>query len=305
MTSFNDAFFRDFTLVVEPTQYTSNFLPRVDCTAPALMDTFGNTKLVSTIPAEVQVPITKLRATLQSARARVQTRTLAQQLLDATHDADAAELFARIALTQASGGIISPSPTRATFPNFVSVIDMSSHFAKTGFATSFSYPAPVQKQRSASPASSRPSSRSSSYSGSESLSDIGSIASTAASSIASSAYLADLTAKRAAAAPLVRPSAPIPGFVPRTRAVHTSINGPKPKPAVIVDASKKDLTKYLYQGGVSTVLTGGVMLGAPASSPAKKAKQASTPKYRAPIYVRTKTGEANVASWRRKIVAHA
>ncbi|KAF8876275.1 hypothetical protein BD779DRAFT_1561079 [Infundibulicybe gibba] len=34
-------------------------------------------------------------------------------------------------------------------------------------------------------------------------------------------------------------------------------------PKVFIDMTKKDVTRYSYQGGVSTVLTGGVMLGGP------------------------------------------
>jgi hypothetical protein len=46
------------------------------------------------------------------------------------------------------------------------------------------------------------------------------------------------------------------------RAPKSRAPTPKAKPtAVPVDRSKKDLTAYLYQGGVTRVMTGGVMLG--------------------------------------------
>jgi hypothetical protein len=40
---------------------------------------------------------------------------------------------------------------------------------------------------------------------------------------------------------------------------------------VIVDTTKKTPTRYTYSGGVSTVLTGGVMLGSSRSSTPRKA----------------------------------
>ena len=68
---------------------------------------------------------------------------------------------------------------------------------------------------------------------------------------------------------------------------------------VIVNANKKDVTKYLYQGGVSTVLTGGVMLGA---TPSPKATLAhiAPPRYRAPRYAQNTAVISG--SWRRVAV---
>ncbi|KJA15382.1 hypothetical protein HYPSUDRAFT_149207 [Hypholoma sublateritium FD-334 SS-4] len=198
---------REFALVITPSAVRAEYAglhphtvlvwaDRTPAPAPAPI-----TKLAPAVrPASVeeQVPISKLGRRLQAT-----TRTLAQQLLDATHDADADELFTR--LSRSHAGILSPSPTRAafTFP--------PAPAAPRPVFGAFSSPLSARAPRTPSPAtSSRPSSRSSIFSaGAESLSAL-----------------------------------------------------------VVVDASKKEVTKYLYQGGVSTVLTGGVMLGA---APASKA----------------------------------
>ena len=64
--------------------------------APAPVPTIKLSPAARPAPTEEQVPISKLgqrlQATVASARARAQTRTLAQRLLDSTHDADADEL---------------------------------------------------------------------------------------------------------------------------------------------------------------------------------------------------------------------
>jgi hypothetical protein len=46
---------------------------------------------------------------------------------------------------------------------------------------------------------------------------------------------------------------------------------------VWIDSTKKDVTKYLYQGGVSTVLTGGVMLGGSAAPRSRAGATTSSP----------------------------
>lgn len=84
-------------------------------------------------------------------------------------------------------------------------------------------------------------------------------------------------------------------------------------PKVYVDTSKVDKTKYLYQGGVSSTLTGGVMLGRPsagkpkvvAAPPLTKPVVPRAPmqqKYRAPIGGR-KWNDSKVSSWRRNTPA--
>ncbi len=229
-------------------------------------------------PEPEQVPISKLgqrlQATVASARERAQTRTRAQQLLDTTLDADATELFARLA--RSHEGLLSPSPTRAAFAPAA---------PRALFA---GFPSPLSAPRSPSPAeSSRPSSRSSTLSSTFSAgADSDSSASSVAECDAPEAKPASLPTKatRAFIAPRRAPA-----FVPEPTATK-----------VVVDANKKDVTKYLYQGGVSTVLTGGVMLGA-APTPRASAP-AATPRYRAPIGGRapqhTKNASATAGSWR-------
>jgi hypothetical protein len=53
------------------------------------------------------------------------------------------------------------------------------------------------------------------------------------------------------------------------------------QPCVYVDATKKDVTRYSYQGGESNVLTGGVMLGTPGTA------------------LKKTSGQRKNASWRR------
>ncbi|KJA12553.1 hypothetical protein HYPSUDRAFT_210398, partial [Hypholoma sublateritium FD-334 SS-4] len=220
--------------------------------------------------------------------ARAQTRTLAQRLLDATHDADADELFARLARSHA--GIVSPSPTRAAFAF------PSAPAAPRPVFGAFTSPLSARAPRTPSPAaSSRSSSRSSMFSvGEESVSSASSVA-----------ECDTIDSKPTVLAPrvFVAPPAPFPG----SRSTHIQAPAPafveEPETTlVVVDASKKDVTKYPYQRGVSTVLTGGVMLGA---APASKAPPAlaSTPQYRVPIAARaprhTQNAAVNFGSWRR------
>ncbi|KAF8152580.1 hypothetical protein B0H34DRAFT_121825 [Crassisporium funariophilum] len=226
-----------------------------------------------------QVPISKLgqqslmqaslRATVSSALARVQTRTLAQQLLESDHKEEADEIFDMISKT----AIVSPTPTRERF-----FLDIPTAFMPSSTTT---FPSPLSSPEVSSPESSRPSSRSSTFS-TFSFSDDESM--TSASSINSFDFLASTKPQSIHVTP-TNNAREMPVFVPRT-------------PRVFIDNAKKDITKYLYQGGVSTVLTGGVMLGGPA---APKAPQ--VPKYRAPVGgKKTNTNIKNAASansWRR------
>jgi hypothetical protein len=99
------------------------------------------------------------------------------------------------------------------------------------------FPSPLSSPEVISPATSRPSSRSSTSS-SSSFFDTESM--TSASSTSSD-------------------------FLCSTKPRNTTTFVPTPT-RVFVDNDKKDVTKYLYQGGVSTVLTGGVMLGGSATA---------------------------------------
>ncbi|KJA12774.1 hypothetical protein HYPSUDRAFT_210133 [Hypholoma sublateritium FD-334 SS-4] len=224
-------------------------------------------------PVEDQVPISRLgrrlQATVASAQARAQTPLCAPRALargDSLAVAHARQLCARAACVWwLRVAAVHTGPPRTPSP-----------------ATS-----------------SRPSSRSSMFSaGAESVSS------------ASSVDECDTVKVKLAAAPAARefvaprrPLAPFHG----SRATHVHAPAPafieEPETTlVVVDATKKEVTKYLYQGGVSTVLTGGVMLGA---APAFKSSPAPTATacYRAPAVARpprhTQNADVNVGSWRR------
>ncbi|KIM47326.1 hypothetical protein M413DRAFT_440766 [Hebeloma cylindrosporum] len=240
---------RDFDLIIEPHVLKvvyAGAMPRIvtiwrEATAPPVQRALYSRLNFQ----EPQVPISKLgqqslvqaslRATVNSALARAQTRTLAQQLLESDHKQEADEIFAMI-----SKSIMSPTPTREQFPK------------------SF-MPSPP------SPDSSRPSSRSSTFSTFSFSDDDESV--TSASSISSFDFLAST---KPITTPVNTFNKNAPAFVPR-------------QPRVFIDNAKKDVTKYLYQGGVSTVLTGGVMLGGGAANGPKavKPKIEEVPKYRA------------------------
>jgi len=119
------------------------------------------------------------------------------------------------------------------------------------------FPSPLSSPEVISPATSRPSSRSSTFSA-LSFSDTESM--TSASST-SSDYLSS------------------------TKSRNTTTFVPHPT-HVFVDNDKKDITKYLYQGGVSTVLTGGVMLGGSAMAKTRATKS-------------TNKNSSSLNSWRR------
>ncbi|KAF9466678.1 hypothetical protein BDZ94DRAFT_1295499 [Collybia nuda] len=137
-----------------------------------------------------------------------------------------------------------------------------------------------------SPDSSRPSSRSSNVSGFSFSSSEESMSSMSSASSMASAKAAFLAAD------------------------HIRVQ-PKPKvalrrertPSVFVDNTKKEVTKYSYEGGVSTVLTGGVMLGGKAPSP-KPIKPIvarpvwTSPRRMQPSNTTTMTADKN-NNWRR------
>jgi len=74
-----------------------------------------------------------------------------------------------------------------------------------------------------------------------------------------------------------------------------------------VDLTKKTVTKYMYQGGVTKVMTGGVMLGKPASPSTSVAAKYVAPKPtlvgKAPA--RSSRAASNADSWRRTVGATA
>ncbi|PPQ84976.1 hypothetical protein CVT25_010529 [Psilocybe cyanescens] len=237
---------------------------------------------------EPQVPISKLGqqsvmqatllATVDSAVARAKTRTVAQQLLESEREEqEADEILAMISKC----AITTPTPTSERFTIDPPKLIMS--ISTTSFPSPLSSP-----ELASSPDSSRPSSRSSTFSTfSFSSDDDESISS--ASSFSSFDFFASTKPSSTFAASTKTFNEHAPAFVPRQ----------KRAPQVFVDNKKKDVTKYLYQGGVSTVLTGGVMLGAAAAAPAKTNQ---VPKYRAPVGGKKFSPTQNAASantWRR------
>ncbi|KAF8171278.1 hypothetical protein BJ912DRAFT_121018 [Pholiota molesta] len=253
-----------------------------------------------------------LRATLHSALAREQTRgsstTLAQRLLAVGEEKEADELFAML-----STSVLSPTPTRDAFPAGTSPSTVFSRCTDDTAAP----PSPSSSR------SSTPSAFGSAYdSDAESL--------TSASSASSCDFLDATKRTCTTAGPVPVPAAatrPVPAFARRVPAPAPAAFVPRPSlstpftsttvptpaatttttaatPArVWIDRTRKDVTRYLYQGGVSTVLTGGVMLGGGAAAARPRAAAAAAlkpsagavslkqtaraaaevPKYRAPI----------------------
>lgn len=278
---------------------------------PPVRATFIPTIALSEPDPKVQVPISKFSqsvkltkapspATTYSALPNTQPKTLAQQLLQSEHEKEEAdEIFAMISNLNAC--LISPTPTLECFSipkapmvrahatsrlTRLSALEeeifhSGSSFRQANHIQDRNTPSPVS-----SPESSRPSSPSSifSYSSSqESLTSISTTSSTTSSPVKVSQKPFVTSAKR---------STPV------------------------VDTTKKEVQRYLYQGGQSTVLTGGVMLGAPAKTPAPlRSFPATAPKYRAPVrgkktsdFAQTKsqpqtTSGLSSGSWRRAIVS--
>ncbi|KAF9558447.1 hypothetical protein CPC08DRAFT_709597 [Agrocybe pediades] len=290
---------RDFTLFIEPHRVSAFYpgaIPQKTVIWSELKTSLGSH---NNLNGSHQVPISKLaqqahyhqrttenmaslRTTVRSAAARVQNRTLAQELLQSEEREEAEELFAMLSSTC----ILSPTPTRVAFSSPQPPI------ARPSLITTPTLPSPLESVRTLSEgSSSRPSSRSSNFSTFSFSDDDESI--TSASSVSSFDF----------PIPAVKKA---PAFVPRQvqmrnaiAAAAASISNRKPTP--IIDNSKKDVTKYLYQGGVSTVLTGGVMLGA--TGPSNSSKSA-VPQYRSSIGDRKspsaqKKNGATEQSWRR------
>ena len=222
---------------------------------------------------EPQIPISKLgqksrrhvsrKATVNNTLSYSKTRTLAQQLLEENYKQEADEIFDMISKTS----IMSPTPTSQEFP----ILRLPS------LTTVPIIQSPLFSPEMISPIeSSRPSSRSSTFSSFFS-DDEESI--TSGSSTTSLDSFASVL-KRPQPKPLNKRS---PAFVPRRFKSPTQGQGQQEQqesPEVIVDANKKDKTKYLYQGGSTTVVTGGVMLGSVSTAAQIKAEVAA-PKYHA------------------------
>lgn len=200
-------------------------------------------------------------STTESTFTRPRKRTLAQQLLEENHKQEADEIFEMISKMS----ILSPTPTRQDFPTL----------QLPSLATGISIQSPSSPEAISVGGSSRPSSRSSTFSGLSLSDDEGSI--TSASSIASFDFChSDFKRHQTE-----RLNTTSPVFVPRYRRdqILEEESGP-----VIVDSDKKDKVKYLYQGGYTTVVTGGVMLGGGAPS-----KKADGPRHRTLVTGRKKS----------------
>ena len=207
----------------------------------------------SSSTSTLQPPNTPSVTALQSSLKR-RTRpppTLAQQLLESTHeDKEADEMFAMLSKCDIS--IVSPTPTRGTFSPLplkaafdiplLSIARPADSVHVISFHDALSEP----------DLDSRPSSRSSNTSGVS----LSSFASSYASSVSS--------------APSIR-SSPSPSPSRKN----------KEGPRVIVDTTKTTPTRYTYSGGVSTVLTGGVMLGSGRPSTPRKVASGALEKPRA------------------------
>ncbi|KAF9561408.1 hypothetical protein CPC08DRAFT_707385 [Agrocybe pediades] len=317
---------RDFDMIIEARSVFVKYLgakPQVVLIWADAVPSIQIQQSILTRPALdlPQVPISKLgqqqsakavqaslRATVDSALARAQTRTLtlAQQLLQCDEQNEADEIFSMISKSTFQSMIISPTPTRETFDIALPTTTFTPAMTMPTLTTSFTsaFPSPLSSPEalvSASPStsdSSRPSSRSSNFS-TYSFSDDDSA--TSVSSVESSFDFLASTKPCATVTGSKPISARTPAFVPRR------LRSQPQAPQVIVDNTRKEPTKYLYQGGVSTVLTGGVMLGGgKPSTPQPKTTPSTfttTPKYRAPIGGKkpfTKSSSAaDAQSWRR------
>lgn len=310
-------------------------------------------------------------------------RTLAQQLLDATHEADAEELFARLARAT-TAGVLSPTPTRDAFPPL-----LPARMGRDG-GMRVRWGAPrvlmeeekeeekEKEEQDLNSPPSRASSRASTSSLSSTLSSTGSTASTApsersastaASSVESVVFVLDPAPKRSAPLPAAfiprqvcagRPvplpkqlgvpiytpaprfaasarsltstapfTVPIPVYctppvyrAPRTQLTVSSTTAPKASSKVLTPTtiaphaaptSTPQATRYLYQGGVSTVLGGGVMLGGGAGSASGSASvrgSASAPVHKVRAASANVDANANannnaMRSWRRGVIGRA
>lgn len=255
---------RDFDLIIEPHDILVTYFdlsrpytitvwsePTHDPMTRPLLDRLGSFD----VP---HVPISRLgqrarknmsrKAPVHSTFPRTQTRTVAQQLLEENHKQEADEIFEMISKTS----ILSPTPTRQEFPT----LQLPSLTTGIGIRSALSSPEGISPG-----GSSRPSSRSSTFSRLSFSDDEGSVT-TAFSTSSLDAFRSEI--KEPQTLPLDKRS---PVFVPS----HLKAGEEEESAHVVVDADKKDKVKYLYRGGYTTVVTGGVMLGGGASSASKKA----------------------------------
>jgi hypothetical protein len=234
-----------------------------------------------------EIPISKLgqksrrhifrKATVNNTLSYSKTRTLAQQLLEENYKQEADEIFDMISKTS----IMSPTPTSQEFP----ILRLPSLTTVPAIQSPLSYP-----EISSPSESSRPSSRSSTFS---------SFFSDDEESITSGSSTTSLDSFTSV------PKSPqpkfldkrSPAFVPRRFKSPTQgqEHQQQESPEAIVDANKNDKTKYLYQGGYTTVVTGGVMLGS-VSTAAQIKGEVAAPKYHARVGSRNRFPASSIPS---------
>ena len=237
---------RDFDLVIEPHRVSVTYVgpnPRTFIVwSEPIISPVRRLPLSRLNLQGFQVPISKLgqqsfmQASLKATMGSTQTRANNTRTLAQQLESDDKQEADELFAMISTNAIISPTPTRERF--FMDI-------PMNAFPSPLSTPEVI-----VSPATSRPSSRTStSSSSSSSFFDTESI--TSASST-SSDFLLSCTKPRK----------------------NTFVPPPSPTTTrVFVDNDKKDITKYLYQGGVSTVLTGGVMLGGSATASSSSANK--------------------------------
>ena len=229
---------RDFDLVIEPHRVSVTYVgptPRtVIVWSEPIIFPVKRLPLSRLNLQGFQVPISKLgqqsfmQASLKATMGSTQTRANNTRTLAQQLESDDKQEADELFAMISTNAIISPTPTRERF--FMDI-------PMNAFPSPLSTPEVI-----ISPSTSRPSSRSSTSSSSSSFFDTESI--TSASSTSSDLLISSTKPRKNT-------------FVPPSPTATTR---------VFVDNDKKDITKYLYQGGVSTVLTGGVMLGGSANT---------------------------------------
>lgn len=276
--------------------------------APAVHPTLIPTIAISEPEPKTQVPISKFSQSVKLNKvpspisidsilsSNTQPKTVAQQLLQSEHEKEEAEeIFAMISNMNAC--LISPTPTRECFniPRYsvtkapattrftrLSTLEEEIFHSHSSFRQAFARdrntPSPIS-----SPGSSRPSSPSSTFSYSSSQESLTSVSTTS-----------PITAPKKSFIPPAKRE--FPARQERTR-------------QVLVNTAKNQVQRYLYQGGQSTVLTGGVMLGAAAKTSAPRPSPVAAPKYCVPGGGNKAAGNAqpksqtqagsNPGSWRR------
>ena len=235
--------------------------------------------VVNSVPASKSNLITTLRSSLKR---RIESPTLAQRLLESSHEDSQADAMFPL-LSKSDIYVVSATPTRTIFSpplnQDTSYVPSATHSVHIVSFSDIGSDSDTDSEED-----SRPSSRAASTSD-ISLSSFASSSRSSHSSISSSG------------SPISSPE------------IEEAMN-------VVVDNTKTKSTRYIYAGGVSTVLTGGVMLGStlpsPAPSPvsrlgpsqntgkdAKLSENVSAPVWRPKMRVRIPLLGPDSGNWRR------